>query len=668
MSKARWAQCVLLLALVAAPMSLRGLQATSYGGWPSIGFAVALFVVAGPEGRRLMIAIAALVTSLALSFSYDVALWQGAAGSLAVVLPALFTADRLSHSPSGGLFRLDNVDTARYHLAIAGSAVICGALAFAAGTTVLTVRESLVAAMVSTLAALTAQLVVLPLMVRTSGRKAAGGHLELMLQRVAMVAVTVAVFWPTSRLVTAFLVLPVLGWAATRATRREAHVQLFLVCFAGYFMTFREQGPFAGTMSGLPDALAPVLLYTFVAAACFMTVPLALMVEKLYSMTAQATRAATTVERLLDSATGALIIATDSVGVITHYNAGAEQTLGYRPEEVVGHRPEMFHRREEIERQAAHFGVPADHTAIVLEMVRQGTRRDWEFICKDGDVRMASLTLSEVTDSNGEVLGYIGAGEDITDRLRAEQALRTALERERSSVLRLEEVDHVKQELVSNVSHELRTPITSIAGYAELLADGSLGELNRQQLDAVLRIERNTGRLGLIVQDLLTLSRAESGHLELSTDTVDLRGVAAEAFEMLDELLRPRSLEVHLALPEEPVQVVGDCNALERVVLNLMGNSIKFTPDGGRVVLSVHTEGSDAAVTVCDTGMGISSVDQKHLFTRFFRAPGATEQAIPGTGLGLSIVHSLVTQHGGRVSIDSTQGVGTTVQVLLPQA
>ena len=518
----------------------------------------------------------------------------------------------------------------------------------------------------SVLASMTAQLVVLPLLVRTRGRSAAGGPLELTLQRLLLATITLAVFWPQLQLVNVFLLFPFLGWAATRATRRETHAQLFLVCLSAYILTFLGRGPFSRVPEDLPEALAPTLLYLFIGAACLMTVPLTLMVERLFSITAHATRAATTVERLLESASGAIIIATDARGGITHYNAGAQQTLGYLPEEVLGSSPAMFHRPEELSRQASHFGVRPEHTSVSLAMASRGERRDWEFIRKDGDRRMASLTVSEVTDQDGEVVGYIGAGEDITERIRAEEALMTALDRERSSVLRLEEVDHVKQELVSNVSHELRTPITSIAGYAELLSDGSLGELNAPQLDAVLRIERNTGRLGLIVEDLLTLSRAESGQLDLATEVIDLRSVASEAFELLDELLRVRNLRVHLALPEEPVMVGGDFNALERVVMNLMGNSIKFTPDGGRVDLVVGRVGPKASLAVKDDGMGIPLEDQEHLFTRFFRASAATHHAIQGTGLGLSIVHSIVTQHAGSVSVDSASGCGTTVTVLLP--
>jgi PAS domain S-box-containing protein len=519
----------------------------------------------------------------------------------------------------------------------------------------------------SFLSALTAQLTVLPMLIRGSGRAPAAGVPERLLQRILLVVLVPLVFVPTTRLGVAFTIFPLLGWAAIRSSRRETHVQMFLVCVAAYALTFSGRGPLAGPLNGVDESFTPALLYVFMAAACYMTVPLTMTVERLSTMSGHATRTAMTVERLLDAASGALIIATDANGRITHYNTGAQQALGYTPEKLVGHTPALFHSQKELELQAAHFGVTADHATIVLEMVRRGERRDWEFIREDGRARMVSLTLSEVSDPDGEVIGYIGAGEDITERLRTEEALRTALEREHASVLRLEEVDHVKQELVSNVSHELRTPITSISGYAELLADGSLGDLNPGQVDAVHRIGRNTGRLGLLVEDLLTLSKAESGQLELEHEKVDLRTVVKDAREMFDEVLRTRALDVALVVPDEPVVVLGDAHALERVVANLMGNAIKFTPDGGQVTLTVTPASDQAMVMVRDTGMGIPLEDQRHLFTRFFRASAATEHAIQGTGLGLSIVHAIVTRHGGTVLIDSAPGSGTTVTVSLPR-
>ena len=668
MSRARWAQCALLLLFATAPLSSRELQSTSYSGWPALGFAIAFLLAAGRERLRPALAVLVVVVTGALSYSYEISPPAALLGSVAVVLPAWLTQHLLTRRHRDQV-RLEEVDSAHYHTVTAASAGLCGVLAIlataAAGN--LGARHLAVTFLMSVLAALTAQLAVLPLLLRGSPRPPAGSPVELWGQRILLVVLVLGVFWPTTSLSIAFMVFPMLGWSAVRGTRRETHVQLFLVCVVAYVLTFHGRGPVSSGQLGLPAELGPALVYLFMGAACYMTVPLVLAVERLFSANAEATRAATTLERLLAAGTGAIFIATDAAGRITHFNAGAEHTLGYERDEVLGCSPAIFHTADEIARQAGQLGVEADHAAVVQEMVRSGERRDWKFLRKDGTTRMASLTMSEVTHADGEVAAYLGTGEDITERLRAQDALMTALDREHASVLRLEEVDHVKQELVSNVSHELRTPITSIAGYAELLVDGSLGGLNQQQVEAMHRIGRNTDRLGLLVEDLLTLSRAESGKLDLDRTEVDLRTVAAEAFDLLEAVLRVRDLDVRRELSDEPVVVFGDAHALERVAINLVGNAIKFTPDGGTVVLSVSAFDQQALMTVSDTGLGIAEADQEQLFTRFYRASTATEHAIQGTGLGLSIVHSLVTQHEGTVSIDSAPGSGTTVRVALPR-
>lgn len=668
----------LLLVLVVALLALPAfVPFQAYAGWPSIGFSVALLLSVPRRLRWGTTALLTLVATPALSLSYGVPLSLGVVGALALTLSSMFVATFMLAGRHTGPGRLVAVDGARF-LAVTlagallnsllpmGLALSGGDLADAASVTLSTV-----------LAVLTAQLVVLPLFLRTTDRPATAGRAERMTQRVVLVAILVLAFWSGTNASPAFLVLPAVGWAAVRATQRETHLQVFLVGIAAYALTLAGRGPFVDpTPVQLPVGLMSAQIYIYLLALCYGTVPLALTVDRLFTMTGQATRAATTIERLLDSAGGTLFIATDAVGRMTHYNTGAQQTLGYRPEEVLGLSPEMFHTADEVRRHAVDMGVPEDYVAVVMEMVRRGDQRDWEFVHQDGSRKIISLTLSTVADADGRPAGYIATGEDVTERMRAQEALVTALDREHASVLRLQEVDDVKQELVSNVSHELRTPITSIAGYTELLGDGSLGSLNDEQLRAVRRIGRNTSRLGLLVEDLLTLSRAESGKLDLESTPVDLRQVVGESLDLLGEAIRTGSRELDADLGDRPVTVLGDAHALERVVTNLIGNALKFTPEDGRVSVSLSTAvpddepGDDGAavvrLVVADTGMGISLEDQEHLFTRFFRASAATTHAIQGTGLGLSIVHSIVTQHGGHVIVDSAPGQGTTVTVTLP--
>jgi len=662
----RW-WCALLLALTALPLTVDGLRPTSYGGWPALGFAVALFLFARPENRWWVFLAETVAVTPALMLGYDISWWVALLGSVAVTVPAL-CCDLLLNRDRPAHLLIDEVDSVRYHGATAVAAVLSALLTSMAVLVEMGTKDLPITILMSFLAALTAQLAVLPLFVPKSRRHADGSMTELTAQRLLLTLVLLVVFLPSTSLALSFLVFPVLGWAAIRSSRRESHIQLFVVSLAAYAVTFEGYGPLAGSHEGVPGALEPTLVYLFIAACCYLIVPLTLNVERLSWVTSQATRSATTIERLLDSASGTLFIATDAIGRITHFNTGAHDTLGYTEEEVLGQSPELFHTKEETRRQAREMGLPDDYLQVVLEMVKRGERRDWEFVRKDGTRRMTSLTLSEVTDASGEVVGYIGAGEDITERVRAQEALTVALEREHASVRRLEEVDHVKQELVSNVSHELRTPITSISGYTEVLVDGSLGDLNEEQVDAVRRIERNTGRLGLLVEDLLTLSHAESGLLELQLRELDLRDAVTEALDMLHDLVIDSGLDVAVDLPDSPVPVLGDASALERMVMNLVSNAVKFTPTGGQVRVSASTSDGMTRIVVTDTGIGIAAEDQERLFTRFYRASVATEQAIQGSGLGLSIVHSIVTQHDGSVSIESAPGQGTAVTVLLPLA
>lgn len=656
-------QFLALLVLECVSLSLRGLDSTKYGGWPALGFAIALFLVAGPRLVWPVFALQTVVVSAALVYSYGLPLTSTIPASLAVTLPALATWWALTRGQSSKL-HVNLVDSLRYHVVTALSALLSALVAGFALLAFVGPAGVLTTIAITFLAALTAQLVVLPLVITTLGRPAAARSPEIWAQRILTLGTTLVVFAPAHALPLTFLVYPPLGWAAIRATRRESHIQLFLVCGLAYGLTFVGRGPIADAAQFWSDQTSPALIYLFVGAACYLIVPLTLTVEQLFAATSRADRAATTIQRLVDSATQTLFVATDERSLITHYSSGAERALGYRADEVLGRSPAMFHSPAEIKRHAGHFGVPADYRHVALAQAESGERRDWAFIHRNGTQRTASLGVSEITGESGELIGHIASGEDITERLRAENALAQALAHEQAAVSRLKEVDKVKEELISNVSHELRTPITSISGYTELLIDGALGELNLEQVGALGRIERNGQRLGLLVEDLLTMSRAESGQLVLDPVTLDLRQVAEDAYVAVEEMIRSRDLDVRLDLPDHPVRITGDRHALERVSVNLLGNAIKFTLDGGSVVFAVEVAEAGPSFVVRDTGLGISAEDQEKLFTRFFRAPEVSDRAIQGTGLGLSIVHAIVAQHGGTVVVESAPGEGTTVTVL----
>ncbi len=254
-------------------------------------------------------------------------------------------------------------------------------------------------------------------------------------------------------------------------------------------------------------------------------------------------------------------------------------------------------------------------------------------------------------------------------RSRAEQMtharLVSALALESEAAEQLRELDQAKNEFVATASHELRTPLTSIVAYAELLQEEE--GLSTRQVDFVDAIVRNSSRLTALTENLLLLSGLNSPRRVATTDEVDLVEVVTAAQEVVRTLAAGKHLDVAFELPDHPLLVTGDAGQLERVVLNLMSNAIKFTEDAGTVTCRLTSSATQVVLEVVDTGIGIPPAEQEELFTKFFRGSGARDGAIPGTGLGLHIVGALVDEHHGAVAVESAPGRGTTFTVRLPR-
>jgi signal transduction histidine kinase len=238
-------------------------------------------------------------------------------------------------------------------------------------------------------------------------------------------------------------------------------------------------------------------------------------------------------------------------------------------------------------------------------------------------------------------------------------------EGEQQLVARLQEVDTAKIDFMSTVSHELRTPLTSISGYVELLLDAEAGQLNPAQARMLDVVGRNTRRLRDLIEEILILSKIESGAFTTQLEPVDLAGLIEQAVAAVG----PAAAKAKVNLRTEvlgPLPLRADPGQLDRVLMNLLANAVKFTPVAGTVVLLARREGDEVVLTVADTGMGIPAAEQKALFTRFFRASNAVRQAVPGTGLGLAVVGTVVDNHRGRIEVQSDEGSGTTVTIRLP--
>lgn len=242
-----------------------------------------------------------------------------------------------------------------------------------------------------------------------------------------------------------------------------------------------------------------------------------------------------------------------------------------------------------------------------------------------------------------------------------------ALEQQQQALRARQQLDRDKDAFVSNVSHELRTPLTSVLGYLELLRDDHAGGLTEEQLEMLGVVERNAGRLLGLIEDLLLLSRVQDEDRASIRESVRIDEVLHGIVATVRPAAGDRRLELDTDLPVDPVTVTGDAGELERALLNLVTNAIKFTPPGGRVAIGLRLRGDRVLVQVCDDGVGISEQEQARLFERFYRGSAAQRCEVTGSGLGLAITRHIVQRHDGTIQLRSRPGEGTTVTVDLPR-
>jgi len=228
------------------------------------------------------------------------------------------------------------------------------------------------------------------------------------------------------------------------------------------------------------------------------------------------------------------------------------------------------------------------------------------------------------------------------------------------------EVDRMKTQFVSMVSHELRTPLTSIKGFTEMILDEDAGEINEEQREFLGIVEANADRLIALVNDLLDISRIESGRVELKLDLADVDEMMTIVVATMAHLIEEKSQTLEVVVDQNLPQIQLDRDRIIQVLTNLLSNAYKYTQAGGVIRLSAEREDGFLRFAVADNGFGISEQDQEKLFTRFFRVDSELTREIGGTGLGLNIVKTIIEMHGGEVAVDSELGVGSTFGFTIP--
>jgi len=346
------------------------------------------------------------------------------------------------------------------------------------------------------------------------------------------------------------------------------------------------------------------------------------------------------------------IIGVTVTGVVTSWNRGAERLYGWTVDEITGLAETVLvptERREEP-------------SAILARIQRGEALENYETVrlTRSGARVSVALTVSPIRDSAGRVVAASTIARDITGRKESEREM----ERAREAAL---ETARMKSEFLANMSHEIRTPMNGIVGMTELVLDS---ELTPDQREHVETIRSSTEALLAIINDILDFSKIEAGKMEIEAIAFDPRGALREALRPLTLQAHKKGLELALDVQEQvPEIVIGDPGRLRQVLVNLVGNAIKFTESGSVTVRISPSLGERDLVElhfeVIDTGIGIPSEKQSIIFDPFSQADGSTTRKYGGTGLGLAIVTQLVEMMGGRLWVESEAGKGSTFHFTL---
>jgi PAS domain S-box-containing protein len=277
----------------------------------------------------------------------------------------------------------------------------------------------------------------------------------------------------------------------------------------------------------------------------------------------------------------------------------------------------------------------------------------------DGTEHFWSLSGTPIYDPAGRFLGYRGTGAEVTREVRVQRSLEQAKDQ-------AEMASRAKSEFLANMSHELRTPLNAILGFAEIIRDRLLGPIADRYAEYAHDIHSSGAHLLGIINDILDLSKVEAGRVELIEEIVDIQSIVKGVTLLLRERVANAGLTLKVELPDTLLLIRADERKLKQVLMNLLANAVKFTPAGGVITVWASIDAQGLIMEVRDTGIGIAPEDVDRALSPFGQVDSRLSRRYEGTGLGLPLARALAELHGGRLSLHSAPGKGTTVRITLP--
>ncbi|NDJ09767.1 MAG: PAS domain S-box protein [Acidobacteriia bacterium] len=373
---------------------------------------------------------------------------------------------------------------------------------------------------------------------------------------------------------------------------------------------------------------------------------------------------------ILDAAPDA-ILQVDQGGLIILLNRATENMFGYNRADLLGKPVEVLIPQDVRERHHGHrvgyhnkASVRPMGVGLTLQGLRQdGTRFPVEISLSPSESPEVGFTttaiIRDITDRKADEVRFRSAQEKYTgDLVEANQQLELQ-NRE------IERANRLKSEFLASMSHELRTPLHTIIGFSELLGEGLHGPLTEKQRRFVNHIHTDSLHLLDLINDILDLSRIEAGRLELRPEPFDFSALVEESMASVRTVTRAKSLATETRLLFDGA-VVADRVRIKQILVNLLSNAAKFTPQGGQIRVNAHTEHGMLITSITDTGVGIPPEEHEAIFDEFYQTGVTTRGVREGTGLGLAITRRLVEGHGGTITVESTPGKGSCFTFSIP--